>query len=236
MIDRLPSTGLAALRNPYAGSVAAGGRAERPQQHHAEQHSVSLNRADSFELSITTAEGDIVTLDLSQQQTYNATGTMVRSGKGQALALDVQASNELNVQVSVKGNLNAKEAASINALVNQVNGVAQDFFAGDMQKATAAASTISIANQADTLSAYAFDMQTQEVRRAVSTYTDVAAATAPQAPLAVQLPDAPAQAAPTAPQQEGSFLKSLLALFEVVMQGSKDAASAASTPAPQTPV
>ena len=176
---------------------------------------VSVERNRSFDLSIKTAEGDVATIRINQQESGNASSQVSISARGRALSLGASAqySSTLDASVSVLGTLNAEETASINALVQQVNDVADDFFAGDMDQAIRGAAGIRITD--DSLSAFAFDLKSQEVLRATAVYQNVADTTAPAAP-AAQTPVAPA------PERNG-WLQSLRALFDAVTQSTPDA-------------
>lgn len=208
----------AALRSAspvaYGGSVSA-------------VRAVSVERNRSFDLAIKTAEGDIATIRIGQQESASASTQVNISERGRALFMRANAeySSVLDASVSVQGSLNAEETASINALVEQVNGVAEDFFAGDMKQAIRGAAGISFAD--DSLSAFAFDLQSQEVRRAVAVYENVAATTAPAGGAA-----APASAVPTVPaaRERSGWLQSLRALFDAVTASTTDPRLATGAP------
>lgn len=188
----------------------------------------SVERSSAFDLQVETAEGDVATLSFSSDSTFSFAG--VSRGAAQALAVD--ASESSNLQVSVQGNLNEAELASINKLAKQVSAVADDFFGGDMNAALKSASRIDISTQADTLSAYAFSMKTQETRAATAMYEDVARSTAPLDVRPAQnmidaLPNAAAPPPPTPPARDGKdFMQSLLALFEGLTQSLSDTVAA----------
>ncbi len=143
--------------------------------HTAYQAAFSVDRQDSLELQIKTADGDIATISLAQSQSSSATVQASASKKGATLTLDTEDSASLNVQMAVRGELDAEETQSINALVQQINSVAQDFFAGDMQQAMDAATRIDIGQQSSgELSAFSVDLRSTEVRQAVTAYQSVA--------------------------------------------------------------
>ena len=197
----------AALRSvsvaAYGGSVTA-------------LRAVSVERNRSFDLAIKTAEGDVATIRIAQQESGSTSSRVTISERGRALSLNAGAeyNSTLNTSVSVQGSLNAEETASIDALVLKVNNVAEDFFAGDMDQAVRGAAGISITD--DNLSAFAFDLQSQEVLRATAVYENVAATTAPAATAT------PSPAAPAAPERNG-WLQSLRALFDAVTKSTTDA-------------
>lgn len=189
----------------------------------------SVERSSAFDLAVQTAEGDVATLSFSSDSTFSLAG--LSSGVAQALVVD--ASESSNLQVSVQGNLNDAELASIKKLAQQVSAVADDFFGGDMNAALKSASRIDISTEADTLSAYAFSMQTQETRAATAMYENVARTTAPLDVRPAQttidaLPNATtATPSPTPPARDGKdFMQSLRALFEGLTQSLSDAVAA----------
>ncbi len=149
--------------------------------HSSYQAAFSVDRQDSLELQIKTADGDIATISLAQSQSASATVQASASKKGATLAMNTKDSSSLDVQMAVQGELDADETKSIDALLQQINSVAQDFFAGDMQQAMDAAARIDLADQSfGELSAFAVDLRSTEVRKAVTTYQDVADAWMPQ--------------------------------------------------------
>lgn len=146
----------------------------------AYQAAFSVDRQDSLELQVRTADGDIATISLAQNQSSSATIQASAGKKGAMLTLDMKDSSSLNVQMAVQGELDADETESINALVQQINGIAQDFFAGDMQQAMDAATHINIGQQSSgELSAFSVDLRSTEVRKAVTAYQDIADAWTP---------------------------------------------------------
>jgi hypothetical protein len=135
----------------------------------------------------------------------------------------LDASQSSEAQISVKGALNDQERAAINALAQQVSGVAKDFFSGNLDGALQSASQIDISGQAQTLSAYAFSLQSVETRTAAAIYDNVAQSTAP-ANVAPAVPPAASSQAP-APTPGKDLLKSLMAMLERFTSGASEAAS-----------
>lgn len=176
---------------------------------------VSVERNRSFDLAIKTAEGDIATIHIAQQESGSASSQVTISERGRALSLSASAaySSALDASVSVRGTLNAQETASIHALVQQVNDVAENFFAGDMDQAIRGAADISITD--DSLIAFAFDLQSHEVRRAAAVYQNIASTTAPTSAAT------PATSAPATAERNG-WLQSLRALFDAITQPAAD--------------
>ncbi|WP_200834016.1 DUF5610 domain-containing protein [Nitrincola tapanii] len=93
-------------------------------------------RAESFELNLTTREGDQVKIRFASQQAFQASAAMVRDGQGnQATVLDISRSERSGFMFSVEGNLNADELDAIQTLVRDISQLADEFFNGDVQKA-----------------------------------------------------------------------------------------------------
>jgi hypothetical protein len=80
--------------------------------------------ARSFQFEVTTLEGDSITIEASSS--YG--GSVARNGT----SLVGSYSESSNFSLVVKGDLNADEMTSINNLLNKVNDLAEDFYAGTM--------------------------------------------------------------------------------------------------------
>lgn len=190
---------------------------------------VTVDRRERFDLEITTAQGDVATLHLFQKQSAGQASVAAASA-GTAAQLATYSQASLDVQYTLQGDLNPQEAASVDALVKQINTVASDFFAGNMEQAIRKAASIDISGDADTLSAYAFDLQSQETQRVAAVYANIEAATAPAAATPASAGNNAFTAMPSAAPTDGSakvpqsgdFLKSLLAMLESMTRSAKD--------------
>jgi hypothetical protein len=180
----------------------------------AVSQAVSYGRSDTFDLSIRTADGDIATFSISQQQNidtnWGAASVSDRNGRASAQELILNTSDTLAVNLSVQGDLSAEETASINALVSQVNTVAEDFFAGDLEQATQGARQISFGPDDASLSAYSFSLQSQESLRVVAMYESVA-----------EFGPASPSAQASAPPPKADFLQSLRAMLDDLARSAK---------------
>ncbi len=177
----------------------------------------TYDRTDTFDLQVRTAEGDIATLSFSQDEHFSTSFVSQQAASGAVQALSAQALQASGFHMGVQGSLNTQEAAAVNALAQQVSEVADDFFGGDMEAALQNAARIDISTQADTLSEYAFSLQTTQTQLAAAVYEDVALSTSP---LDVRIPQPELMEPPLPPPPPASgngksdFLKNLLALFE----------------------
>ncbi len=99
----------------------------------------TIAQTQSSSLSLTTAEGDLVTLSdlgLSYQQTLGA-GWFFPAASGANFS-SLSMSGEIG-GVSVQGNLNAQELADITKLVGELTSIASSFFSGNPETAMAKA-------------------------------------------------------------------------------------------------
>lgn len=93
-------------------------------------------QADDFSLSLKTREGDTVQIRFGRSLEAQGSFAFVRDGSGnQAAILDVSRSEQTGFQFSVEGDLNADELKAIHTLIQDIAGLARDFFNGDVQKA-----------------------------------------------------------------------------------------------------
>lgn len=93
-------------------------------------------RADDFELSLQTRDGDTVKISFSRDFDAQASFASVEDGQGnRASRMDVSRSDSSGYQFSVEGNLSTEEIDAIQNLVRDVGQVANQFYSGDVQKA-----------------------------------------------------------------------------------------------------
>ncbi|MDF1615567.1 hypothetical protein [Desulfurivibrio dismutans] len=90
-------------------------------------------------ISLTTAEGDVVTIRSSQQQGHAlAYGQQVQAG-GHAQSLTMAGLDQQAFAISVQGDLNEEELRDIERLLGDLTSIAGDFFNGDYEQAMAGA-------------------------------------------------------------------------------------------------
>lgn len=93
---------------------------------------VDMSQARSLQLAITTAEGDRVTLTLSDARALRLAASQASDGVSSAFALDASLSTRGNLAYSVEGQLSAEESAAIDGLLARVDELAGRFFSGDV--------------------------------------------------------------------------------------------------------
>lgn len=95
----------------------------------------TLAETQSSWLSLTTAEGDRVTLSdlsMSYQQTQGV-GWVTPASSGMKVSSSAMTAETMGL--SVQGDLNAQELADINRLVSELTSIASTFFSGDYEEA-----------------------------------------------------------------------------------------------------
>ncbi len=140
---------------------------------------------ERFSLDILTAEGDKVSIRFKSLNVTDVAAAQVSNGNGTATAVEANVISRGRFKVEVDGNLNEAERAAIGDLLDEVDGIAHDFFGGDVQAAFAAAARVGL--ESDALSAFSLRLAySKSTAMAAKAYASTAA-----------LMDAPAAPAPT---------------------------------------
>ncbi len=119
---------------------------------------------NSFSFSLTTADGDKVTIRASSAEAFAM--RFSEDGDSQQLA-GAYASSE-KFRLDIKGELDEGELEAINELLGKVNDLAEDFFAGDLDQAFQEA--IDIGYNREEISGFALRLTHTEVQRFSSAY------------------------------------------------------------------
>jgi len=106
--------------------------AAQPRQQDFSLQQTAL-QARQTEITMTTSEGDRVTLSSSmenlQAMQYDATGA------GQNISFVAASLGTANFSMTVEGDLNAQELADISSLIKDLSHIAKDFFKGHLEQA-----------------------------------------------------------------------------------------------------
>lgn len=94
-----------------------------------------FSSAESFSLTLQTKEGDNVTINFSNQASFQASIAGTRNQNGSAASISLETSSSSNFRFSVEGDLNEDEQTAINNLVKELSGIADSFFSGNVQDA-----------------------------------------------------------------------------------------------------
>lgn len=185
---------LASHNAPSAGGDAATtGAAQRV----AVAEAAREVKRERFSLDILTAEGDKVSIRFKSLQVTDAAVAQVSDGDNTATAVQGSVISKGRFKIEVDGDLNESERAAIGDLLDKVDGIAKDFFGGDVQAAFAAASRVSL--EGDALSAFSLRLSYSKSMTAAKAYASTAAlADAPTSAPALAPPPVKTPAVPVA--------------------------------------
>jgi len=151
-------------------------------------------KRERFSLDILTAEGDRVSIRFKSLQVTDAAVAQVSDGDNTSTAVEGSVISRGRFRIEVAGDLNDAERAAIGDLLDKVDGIAKDFFGGDVQAAFAAASRVGL--EGDALSAFSLRLSYSKSMTAAKAYASTAAlGDAPAAPPA-STPKPPVISAP----------------------------------------
>ncbi len=111
-------------------------------QLNAISHAERFSSAQAFSMEIMTRDGDRITIDFSHQQSQTQILEAVSSNGYQIEAAGIEITAGSQFSYSVTGNLSVKERQAIQALVNEIGLIADDFFNGNIQNALQQAAEI----------------------------------------------------------------------------------------------
>lgn len=167
--------GIEDLREKFLG-VSAEDVAERRREDTAELARTTLAagqhdyaRANSFSFTLKTADGDTVTIDAKAVQSLSLSEAYSGDEKAQqGYSLSASYSNGNAFDLSVEGELDEGELKAINELLGQVNNLADDFFAGDLDSAFDAA--LELGYNSEEITSYSLSLTQVEVQRVATAY------------------------------------------------------------------
>ena len=135
-----------------------------------------ISNSKNSDLSITTTDGDIVSISLSELQQYASKESYQyeEGSKGVAENYSMASSeyHEVNFSYSVEGELDDEEKAAIEALIKDVNSLQKDFFSGNVDQAFEKALELGFDNEQ--IANFSMDLQQTQTSYVSQTYTEVA--------------------------------------------------------------
>ncbi len=165
----------------------------------AAAQSTTYLRRDKASLAITTQDGDRVQIRFRNREGIVSQTATTAAGAAERRVYAFAAGR---TEIAVQGELDDEELAAIGELVAKVEAIAADFFAGDVQQAFAAASSLGF--DAEQIASFALRLSTREsltrqatgaVARPDTARPAVAAPADPPAPeLSLPTPEATASA------------------------------------------
>lgn len=128
--------------------------------------------AESFSLKVRTQDGDNVTIRFSNSESYESSLGYYNDGEGtSATSFSLDRSQSSDFQFSVRGDLDEGEIDALQALIQDINLIADDFFDGDVQSAFEQASEFQM--DKSELSSMQLTLKRSEEYTAVSAYQQV---------------------------------------------------------------
>lgn len=105
-----------------------------PQKGHASYTETLAQRSDA-NISLTTAEGDVVTISHYQEEAYSLASENWKTPLQQGMNFTASSLSANSFNLSIAGDLNEEELADIQNLLTDLSAIADHFFSGDMTKA-----------------------------------------------------------------------------------------------------
>lgn len=120
----------------------------------------ALGQSRSLNLQLTTAEGDIIEL-IANNTSASAFTTSEREVHGRA-------HESSQWSLAIQGDLNDQELGAISDFINQLDGLADEFYQGDLSQAVSYAQNIGFDNAQ--ISAFSLSLKQVDIRRVETTY------------------------------------------------------------------
>ena len=137
-----------------------------------------LQLSRSFDLSITTQEGDTVNFTIEQTFNKQANKEYVEDENGITINVDRQTSRGEEIAYNVRGDINEQEQAAIDALIKNVDRLADKFYSGNVYGAFKKAASVGI--DAEQLAGFSLDLQSSKTVEITKTYREVQGVAAEQ--------------------------------------------------------
>lgn len=130
--------------------------------------SVATSLHSSFDLQVTTQEGDVVTIGFSADSAHKQSIVQAQNANGQVAGLQDESSESSNFNISVQGNLSEAEKKSLGDLVGQLQKVGSSFFQGQTQNAFQQAQNVGF--DAGQIAGFSLSLNVERSAQAVSAY------------------------------------------------------------------
>lgn len=131
--------------------------------------------AQTFDLSVTTREGDRLRISIAQASaSYSEQGVVAGSDGQNSAAVAYSRGSSVQIgafQISVEGDLNDQELAALGDLLKQVEGLSSSFYSGDMAGAFDRAMALDM--DGSQLASLSLRLTQSQVRQATDAYAAV---------------------------------------------------------------
>ena len=135
--------------------------------------SKSIQKENSFSLVVQTQDGDLVTLDLVNQQGRSFNFQKTRSADGVFVELSAASQSASSLQFSVQGELDAGEMEALQELMNDVSKLANEFFQGDIDQTMRQA--LSLGFDKEELEGFSLNLKQTQLVEVNKTYNQISA-------------------------------------------------------------
>lgn len=137
----------------------------------AYQGSFEASRRDSFSIDITTQDGDTISLSVLSGGSLSQTSELVANGQGRQLAATQEFERFSALSFEVNGDIDEAEQVAIEALFEQVNQLANQFYSGDVGAAFEAALALDF--DVSEISGFDLSLQTSQSVRVAEAYQQI---------------------------------------------------------------
>ncbi len=178
----LISTGIDELEEQLQPTEVLGAQLS-PTMHAIDYASESYRSTEkNSDLSITTADGDIVTISFSdiKETQFNEQFKYLAGQDSTQLSYQTSASSyrELNFSYSIEGDLDDEEIHAINSLIEDISKIQKSFFNGNVEKAYEKALTLGYDDEQ--LNAFSLDLKLTQTSYVSQTYKEIASYNTPE--------------------------------------------------------
>ncbi len=137
---------------------------------------ITTSASRSSDLTITTADGDLVKIFFSDYQSHQQTSQYTQQSNDSDSSAFYQSTNtsyrEVNFSFSIEGELDDDEKSAISALIKDINKLQKDFFNGNIEKAYQ--QVLQLGFDDEQLSSMSLDLQQQQTSTISQSYSEVA--------------------------------------------------------------
>lgn len=141
----------------------------------SQYYSYQAAQRNSFSFSVTTRDGDTVTIQSSALRSMFQETALLSSANGSSAEFSRYGFGEdYQFELEVGGELDTGELKALRELLSQVNDLAQDFFTGDVTAAFDAA--LSLGYNDSEISSFALNLSQTSVQRVTAAYSEASPA------------------------------------------------------------
>ncbi|PIE41630.1 MAG: hypothetical protein CSA49_02470 [Gammaproteobacteria bacterium] len=130
------------------------------------------NQQRSFDMQVKTRDGDVVTIKVNAEESLSSSSFSGENDQVVVTEFENSYASSSRFSFSVEGELDEGELAALNDLFAQVNDIADDFYAGDVEMAFNQA--MEVGYDVNELAAFAVNMRRSEVVAVRQAYTEIA--------------------------------------------------------------